>query len=277
MTVQLSTYQRSVAFYWNREANPVNHRLAEIDGLFHHHYGLGDPDPGVDATDEDAVAAELHRLESAQADYLIDHLTPLHRNEAATIGLDAGCGRGGTAIMAHLRTRARIHGLTLSQQQADDANQATRERGVGDFVHFQVANMLAAPFEDGAFDAAWNNESTMYADLDDLYGEISRLLKPGGRYVTITGCANDTYGLPSPEVNLINAHYGCNIHTRSRYLRAMLANRLVPTDVIDLTEPALPYWRLRAGSTLATGIEQHFLTAYEDKAFQYMLIAADRV
>ena len=40
-------YQKSVAEYWNKENDPVNLRLGDVDGLYHHHYGLGDYDPSV--------------------------------------------------------------------------------------------------------------------------------------------------------------------------------------------------------------------------------------
>ena len=42
-----SAYQRSVAEYWNKEKDPVNIRLGEVDGLYHHLYGVGDYDPAV--------------------------------------------------------------------------------------------------------------------------------------------------------------------------------------------------------------------------------------
>jgi geranyl diphosphate 2-C-methyltransferase len=117
----------------------------------------------------------------------------------------------------------------------------------------------------------------MYVDLSLLFAEISRQLRRGGRYVTITGCYNDAYGLPSRAVSEINAHYICDIHPRSAYFREMAANRLVPVAVIDLTEATIPYWELRARSALTTGIEETFLTAYRSGSFQYLLIAADRV
>src|SRR5580700_2441622 len=73
-----SAFQRSVAAYWNAERDPVNIRLGEVDGLFHHHYGVGDYDPAVlegpAETRDDAIIAEMHRLETAQADLLLDYL-----------------------------------------------------------------------------------------------------------------------------------------------------------------------------------------------------------
>jgi geranyl diphosphate 2-C-methyltransferase len=57
----------------------------------------------------------------------------------------------------------------------------------------------------------------------------------------------------------------------------MAKNRLVPTTVVDLTAATIPYWELRAKSSVATGIEDVFLEAYRNGSFQYLLIAADRV
>ena len=67
-------YQKSVADYWNAEKDPVNIKLGEVDGLYHHHYGLGEWDPSVLAGPQDTrdqrIIEELHRLETAQADVL---------------------------------------------------------------------------------------------------------------------------------------------------------------------------------------------------------------
>jgi geranyl diphosphate 2-C-methyltransferase len=139
--------------------------------------------------------------------------------------------------------------------------------------------MLDTGFASGAYTASWNNESSMYVELDLLFAEPARLLRRGGRYVVITGCYNDTYGRASREVSLINAHCICDIHPRSAYFRAMARNRLVlPVHVEDLTEAALPYWELRSRADhLVTGIEETFISAYRNGSFQYLLIAADRV
>ena len=57
----------------------MNLRLGDVDGLYHHHYGIGDVDHAAlgDAEDsayEKKLIAELHRLESAQAEVLLGHL-----------------------------------------------------------------------------------------------------------------------------------------------------------------------------------------------------------
>jgi geranyl diphosphate 2-C-methyltransferase len=280
-----STYQLRVADYWNAEENPVNLELGKIDDLYHHHYGIGDVDWSV--LDEDAaeaadparrrdrITAELHRLEQAQAELLASHLGPLSPTDRV---FDAGCGRGGGSVVAHLRYGCAADGVTISRKQADFANEQARKRNIDDKVRYHHRNMLDTGFPSGGYAASWNNESTMYVELDLLFAEHARLLRRGGRYVTITGCYNDAYGRASREVSLINAHYICDIHPRSEYFRAMARNRLVPVHVRDLTAHAIPYWELRKqAGHLVTGIEDSFLTAYENGSFQYLLIAADRV
>ncbi|MGW0916104.1 geranyl diphosphate 2-C-methyltransferase [Streptomyces sp. NPDC002784] len=275
-----STYQHRVADYWNAEENPVNLELGRIDDLYHHHYGIGDVDRSVledsdPALRQERITAELHRLEHAQAELLADRLGPLSPADRV---FDAGCGRGGGSVVAHLRYGCGADGVTISAKQAEFANEQARKRGIEGSVRYHCRDMLDTGFASGAFAASWNNESTMYVELDLLFAEHARLLRRGGRYVVITGCYNDTYGRASREVSLINAHYICDIHPRSAYFRAMARNRLVPVHVQDLTAATIPYWELRRQAEhLVTGIEDTFLTAYRNGSFQYLLIAADRI
>jgi geranyl diphosphate 2-C-methyltransferase len=274
-----SRYQQSVADYWNAERHPVNIKLGDVSGYYHHHYGIGDVDlaalEGLDETRDERIIAELHRLECAQADYLVRHLGPLGPQDRV---LDAGCGRGGSSFLVNERSGCQVDGISISQSQVDFATAQAAERGVGDRVRFHLRNMLDTGFETGAFQAIWNNESTMYVDLDSLFAEHARSLAPGGRYVTITGCFNDAYGtLPSRSVSQINAHYICDIHPRSGYFAALIANGLVPISVVDLTAATVPYWELRQQSNVTTGIEEAFLTAYNEGSFHYLMIAADKV
>jgi geranyl diphosphate 2-C-methyltransferase len=274
-----TAYQQSVADYWNtNQQDPVNLRLGELDGLYHHHYGIGEYDPSVlagpEAGRDERIITELHRLETAQADLLLDHLGDLPRDARL---LDAGSGRGGTSIMANQRFGCQVDGVSISEYQVGFANDQARQRGVADQVRFHFRNMLDTGFDTGSVRGMWTNETTMYVDLNDLYAEFSRLLAPGGRYVCITGCYNDLTGGRSRAVSQIDQHYICNIHRRSEYFAAMAANNLVPINVIDLTPHTIPYWELRAKSSVATGIEDAFLTAYREGSFHYLMIAADRV
>jgi geranyl diphosphate 2-C-methyltransferase len=275
----MTQYQRDVANYWNTHTNdPVNLELGKLDDIYHHHYGLGDPDPAVLESPPDVrdaeIIKELHRLETAQADALLDNIGPVSWHDAV---LDAGSGRGGTSIMAHARFGCRVDGVSISSYQVEFANQQAEARGIADQVRFRLRNMLDTGFPDGSFQAVWTNETTMYVDLFDLYREVHRLLPKGGRYVCITGCYNDVRGDKSPAVRAIDAHYLCDVHARTTYMKALAANDLTPVKVLDLTAQTIPYWELRAQSSVRTGIEDSFLSSYRDGSFQYLLIVADRV
>lgn len=278
-TVLHTAYQKSVAAYWNNnQQDPVNLRLGEVDGLYHHHYGIGEYEPSVlegpSDTRNDRIIEEMHRLETVQANLLLDHLGDIAPGDQL---LDAGSGRGGTSFMAHQRFGCRVDGVTISEYQVDFANNQAEQRGVADQVKFHFRNMLDTGFETGSCRGIWTNETTMYVDLFQLFAEFSRLLGHGSRYVCITGCYNDVTGGRSKAVSRIDEHYICNIHPRSDYFKALTANNLVPINVIDLTAHTIPYWELRAKSSVATGIEDPFLTAYREGSFHYLLIAADRV
>jgi geranyl diphosphate 2-C-methyltransferase len=269
-----TAYQESIATYWNNEQDPVNIRLGEVDGLYHHHYGLGEYDRSVLNGPEERVIAELHRLETAQADVLLDHLGAITPRDRL---LDGGSGRGGTSIMANKRFGCRVDGVSISEKQVEFANDQAARWGVADKVRFHFRNMLDTGFETGALSGIWTNETTMYVDLFELFGEFSRLLAHGGRYVCITGCYNDVTGGRSKAVSQIDERYTCSVHPRSEYFKAMQANGLVPINVIDLTPDTIPYWELREQSSVATGVEKSFLAAYREGSFHYLLIAADKI
>ncbi len=274
-----TSYQKSVAAYWNDNPNDdrVNLLLGDVDGLYHHHYGLGEYDPSVlegpEATRDQRIIDELHRLETAQADVLLDHLGDVGPDDRV---VDGGSGRGATSFMAHYRFGCYVDGVTISEYQVGFANEQAAERGVTDKVKFHFRNMLDTGFATGSRRALWTNETTMYVDLFELYAEVARQLEVGGRYVCITGASNDLTGR-SRAVRHIDEHYTCNIHPRSEYFKALAANGLVPIAVTDLTPQTIPYWELRERSSPATGIEAPFLEAYREGSFQYLLIAADRV
>lgn len=277
-SVVITDYQRAVAAYWDtHQQDPVNLRLGDVDGLYHHHYGIGSFDASVldgpEDTRDDRIIAELHRLETAQADLLLDHLGAVTASDRL---LDAGSGRGGTSVMAHERFGCVVDGVSISEYQVEFARRQAYRRGCSDRVHFHFRNMLDTGFPAGLLRGIWTNETTMYVDLFQLFAEFARLLQVGGRYVCITGCYNDVIGGPSPAVRRINEHYICEIHPRSRYFAALAAACLVPINVVDLTSATIPYWEQRQQSSVATGIEEAFLTAYREGSFQYLLIAADR-
>jgi geranyl diphosphate 2-C-methyltransferase len=271
-----NAYEASVARYWDQKRNdPINLLLGAEDGLIHHHYGVGDYDRSIlqlpPEARETAILRELHRLENRQTELILDTLGDVGPTGRV---LDAGSGRGGTAFMLHDRFGCFVDGVTISRYQVDFATRLAGERGCADHVAFHFRNMLRTGFPAGRYDAVVTNETTMYVDLFELYGEFARIVRPGGRYVVITWCVNDIVG-ESPEVAWINEHYGCRMHHRSQYFATLAQCGFVPYRVVDLTADAIPYWELRSQSRHHTGVEDAFLNAYRSRAANFLLVGTD--
>jgi MPBQ/MSBQ methyltransferase len=96
--------------------------------------------------------------------------------------LDVGGGLGGPA-----RTLASAFGcdvtvLDLTEEYCRTGELLTARTGLGERVRFRHGSALAMPFADGSYDVAWTQHSSMnIADKERLYGEIRRVLRPGGR------------------------------------------------------------------------------------------------
>jgi len=278
-TVIRDAYEERLAAYWNTKQNdPVNLLLGEIDGLYHHHYGVGDYDPAIlDGTPEqreENIVRELHRLENAQAELIAQSLAGLGPQDRV---LDAGSGRGGTSFLLHDRYGCRVDGANISEYHLEFSRRAARQRGYQDKVRFHFRNMVDTGFADASFQGVVTNETTMYVDLPELFGEFARVLEPGGRYVCITWCRNDLVADSSPESEEIDRHYLSRMHRRSTYFSALAETGLVPVSVVDLTSEAIPYWELRTHSSHRTGIEQPFIDAYRANRMNFLLIVAENM
>ncbi|MDQ0994393.1 cyclopropane-fatty-acyl-phospholipid synthase family protein [Streptomyces sp. V3I7] len=274
-----SEYERALKEHWDaKTADEVNLLLGAEDGLYHHHYGIGDFDPAVltaaPQEREERILRELHRMETAQVGLILDELSDL---PAGARGMDAGSGRGGTSFMIADRLGHRMDGVNFCGHHIAFAERVAKERGWDDKVGFHFANMVQTPFADGTFDFVVSNETTMYVDLAELFREITRVLRPGGRYLATTWCRNDTVEDRSTASREIDEHYVCGMHKRSAYFEALAAAGLVPYRVTRHTEEALPYWELRNHSRLRTGVEEPFLQGYREKSLDYLLIATERI
>lgn len=96
--------------------------------------------------------------------------------------LDVGCGIGGSARYLAATRRVRPIGIDLTPEFITTANQLTKLVRLEDKVEFREGNALKLPFSDATFDVAWTEHAQMnIADKRGLYGEIARVLKPGGR------------------------------------------------------------------------------------------------
>jgi ubiquinone/menaquinone biosynthesis C-methylase UbiE len=95
--------------------------------------------------------------------------------------LDVGSGIGGPARYVASRFGCRVTGIDLTAEFCAVARQLTRLVGLQAQVAIEEGNALRMPFGDAAFDGAYSmNVAMNIADKAGFYGEICRVLKPGG-------------------------------------------------------------------------------------------------
>ena len=130
--------------------------------------------------------------------------TELH--DAVGIGaddsvLDVGCGIGGPARALASRVGCPVTGLDLTPDFCEAARELNYLLGLEDLVEIIEGSALDMPFVDQSFDAVVTQHASMnIEDKAGLYGEIARVLEPGGRlgiYDIMAGPGGEAY-YPSP-------------------------------------------------------------------------------
>ncbi len=150
-----------------------------------------------------------HKKDRRQAQIdLIEELLKWADVQSAQTILDVGCGIGGSTLYLAQKFTAQAIGITLSPVQAQRASQRAPEQGMAlqpwehlneaeaPAVSFQVADALATPFPDSAFDFIWSMESGEHMpDKQAFLQECYRQLKPGGTFLMATWCHRPTHTL----------------------------------------------------------------------------------
>ena len=99
-------------------------------------------------------------------------------------GLDAGCGVGGSSIYLAQHFNCKMHGITLSENQKESAENSAKKLGVENNTKFSVDDFHATQFKDNTFDFVWMLESFCHAsDSKKVLNEMFRVLKPGGKII----------------------------------------------------------------------------------------------
>jgi demethylmenaquinone methyltransferase/2-methoxy-6-polyprenyl-1,4-benzoquinol methylase len=107
--------------------------------------------------------------------------------EPGAAALDVCCGTGDLALELALRVGAEgtVVGCDFSEPMLELARRKARDRHMGQ-ARFEWADALELPYPDGTFDAVTVGFGARnLADLDRGLGEMSRMLKPGGRLVIL--------------------------------------------------------------------------------------------
>ena len=97
--------------------------------------------------------------------------------------LDIGAGLAGSARLLASSVGCRVDCIEMSPDYCVGAVLLNRLTGLEDRIKVHEGSALELPFADDSFDVVWmQNVGMNIADKRTLYEEISRVLKPGGRY-----------------------------------------------------------------------------------------------
>lgn len=149
----------------------------------------------------DLAAVILAALEDAGADLQqlsLEALAPIDefhiRGRAATLELaqaaglrstmrvlDIGSGIGGTSRCLAKEFGCRVTGIDLTDEYCQVASMLTARVGLDALVDYRQGDATNLPFADNEFDVVWSEHTAMnIPDKRRLYGEMHRVLKPGG-------------------------------------------------------------------------------------------------
>ena len=96
--------------------------------------------------------------------------------------LDVGCGIGGPSRFLASKFGCKVTGLDFTAEFVALAAMLAQRTRLADKVTYRQGDALDLPFADASFDIVWSQNAAMnIADRDRLYGEMRRVLVPGGR------------------------------------------------------------------------------------------------
>ena len=138
----------------------------------------------VDQTGDPAFFARF--LEAANRNAAIIAAKPIIldglRLRGGERALDVGCGMGSDVfeLAAKVGADGHVTGIDLSASLIEEARRRAEGRNLP--VAFELGDVQALQFEDGAFDAVRTERLLMHVpDADRAVAEMARVLRPGGR------------------------------------------------------------------------------------------------
>lgn len=139
--------------------------------------------------------------------------------------LDVGCGMGGSAVYLAKQYQATVLGISLSKKQVAMATKAAELQQLNQ-VSFQIDNAhTLEKCEDRAFDLVWSLESCeQFYDKALFLEQAYRVLKPGGKLMIATWCANQenyTGALAKRYISLCKAFDLPYMPTEAHYLKLL--------------------------------------------------------
>ncbi|MEE9285128.1 MAG: methyltransferase domain-containing protein [Dehalococcoidia bacterium] len=168
--------------------------------------------------------------------------------------LDAGCGRGASAVHLARTIGCRVVGVTLETELVEAARAKAQQEGVQELATFVQGDLYETPLEKERFDAAiMECVLSILPDKEGALRLVAEALRPGGRVgltdVTVSG------PLP-PELQGVLAVAGCVGDARSLadYRDLATAAGLTIEHTEDLRETAAQFLKDIKGKMLIAEI-----------------------
>ncbi len=115
--------------------------------------------------------------------------------------LDVGCGRGRVANHIASITGAQVTGMNIDPDQLESATQFALRTGRSSQCQFKQGdlNAIPFPFPDNSFDAVYQIQAfSLSKDLEKLFKDLYRILKPGGKLGCLDWVLLDKYDAKNP-------------------------------------------------------------------------------
>lgn len=233
---------RKIAGLYDRKREDLNYFLSLSDGLIHHHNGICDPQTVfADDLKQEEIMRLLHQMETDLTELgigLLGARTP------GSIGLDAGCGRGGSAIMLNNILDCSVVGVNISEYQLGVAKELVAKRGIANRVNLVLADMTETSLEDSVFDFVWACESPEHVvDLRKMFREFYRVSKANADLLIIAWCVGMGNSEAGRISTLVNQAYVTELHSLDEYANAAKWEGWKDDSLIDLRAQTAAYWR----------------------------------
>ncbi|KAJ8295053.1 Sterol 24-C-methyltransferase [Rhodotorula toruloides] len=135
----------------------------------------------------------------ARHEHYLAHMAGIKKGDKV---LDVGCGVGGPAREIARFTDCNIVGVNNNEFQVLRARKKTAKAGLSEQVSFVKGDFMALveQFGENSFDAVYAIEATCHApSWEGVYGQIFKVLKPGGVFGVYEWCMSDTFDQSNPR------------------------------------------------------------------------------
>ena len=170
---------------------------------------------------------------------------------------DLGCGIGGPLCEIARFSGATIVGVSNNDYQLERARTLTDEAGLGRLAEFLKCDFMHMDAPDESFDAAYAIEATVHAPTKvGCYGEVFRVLKPGGCFAAYEYCLTSRFDPNNPRHRQIKSDLEVGgalpdiafPHQVDDALRQVGFELLESEDLAETPGPGIPWYHPLAGT-----------------------------